>query len=327
MRSLAVALAVAVVLVAACRDSKRGTDPVGSDSDIGENAAYHHTKQLLSFGPRPPQSAALRKCREYLATELAKAGWLAANQTVTTRTPAGTMTFINVIARYGGGDGAPWQRPVDGILGAHLDSKIMPPPNNFVGADDAASSVAAILSLVTKLTPEEAARLEVVFFDGEEAIGANMGPRPGGIFDGLYGSRAYMDRWAQSTTKPQWGFILDMIGHKNQRIRLPVDSPPPLAERLLAAAAAEGAGDTIKMGDGEVLDDHSPLNAGGIPAINMLGDFGFFDWWHTDDDNLSLISPENLARSEAVALRFLRDLLANPPYSGAPNSPPAGSTD
>ena len=327
MRTPAVILALAAALACACRD-KEALDPGDSGSaPADENLAYHHTEQLLSFGPRPPQSNALKRCRDYIAQVLTPEGWQVATQTFTAATPAGQMTFINVIARHAGDGEDPWQRPVTGVIGAHLDSKIMPPQMRFVGADDAASAVGAILSLATQLTPEEASAVELVFFDGEEAIGLDMGPRPDGLFDGLYGSRAYAQRWANTPEKPDWGYILDMIGHKDLAIRLPSDSPPHLARRLLAAAKAEGAEEVIKMGDSEVLDDHVPLNSAGIPAIDMIGDFQNSNWWHTDRDKLGLISRESLALSEAVALRFIRDLLANPPRAEIPTPPPPGDDD
>jgi hypothetical protein len=57
------------------------------------------------------------------------------------------------------------------------------------------------------------------------------------------------------------------------------------------------------------IDDHVPLNDAGIPTINLIGDFSQFAWWHTESDNLRLISEESLAISLKVTRHMLEALL------------------
>jgi Zn-dependent M28 family amino/carboxypeptidase len=219
------------------------------------------------------------------------------------------VTFRNLLARFGDADDpALWTRPVDGLLAAHLDSNYYP-DRNFLGADDAASAVAAILELARDLqsSPARASRLELVFFDGEEAFGHNISPS-----DGLYGSKAYAARWrgAEPANKPSIGIVLDMIGHRDLKIRFPADTAPHLEKALLAAATAEGAADRFSRALTPIIDDHVPLNDAGVPTVNIIGDFSQFAWWHTTDDDLSLISEESLAISLRVTRRLLDSLLA-----------------
>jgi Zn-dependent M28 family amino/carboxypeptidase len=196
---------------------------------------------------------------------------------------------------------------VTGLLGAHLDSKFYP-DRVFLGADDAASAVGAILELARQLqaTPSRASRLELVFFDGEEAFGPNISPA-----DGLYGSKSYAARWrtAPPSEKPVFGIVLDMIGHTNLRIRYPSDTPPHLEKLLQQAAHGEKATARFSRSENPIIDDHVPLNDAGIPTINLIGDFSQFAWWHTESDNLRLISEESLAISLKVTRHMLEALL------------------
>ncbi len=282
------------------------------ESKHGTNA-YAHTKAILEFGPRPVESEGLQKVRTYVSTELKKHNWHARYQTFKAVTPLGEKTFTNILARHGEQDDAAlWEKPVKGVLCAHIDSKPIP-GINFLGADDAASACAAIIEIARTLhteSPRKAGQLELVFFDGEEALTANMGPVPGSnLFDGIYGSRTYATQWRSRGKLPAFGLLLDMVGHKDLSIRLPSDSPKDLKKSLLAAAQATGSGKYFGMASGPILDDHIPLNNVGIPTIDMIGDFTRKMWWHEKEDNLSIISAESLETSIRVALFFLKERL------------------
>jgi glutaminyl-peptide cyclotransferase len=272
---------------------------------LGE-AAFRQTAAILSFGPRPAGSEALDAVRAHVRRELQAAGWESVVMEFEGLTPIGTVRFGNIRARFAGGEGDPWNRPVAGLLAAHIDSKLYN-DRHFLGADDAASACAAIIEIARVLAanqPEHAEQLELVFFDGEEAFGENITPR-----DGLYGSRHYANLWRTSTNKPLFGILLDMVGHKDLAIRLPSDSPPKLRDAVLVAARAEGAGRHFSMGAVPILDDHVPLNNVGIPTVDLIGDFTRRGWWHTAADNLDLISPVSLDISMRVTLRTLDSLL------------------
>jgi glutaminyl-peptide cyclotransferase len=268
--------------------------------------AYGHTKAILAYGPRPVESSALQAVRGYVKAQLEQSGWAVQSQAFERSTSVGMRKFENLRARFAAG-GDPWQRPVDGLLCAHIDSKTYT-DKVFLGADDAASACAAILEIAAILSrddPESAKRLELVFFDGEEAFGENLT-----VFDGLYGSRYYASEWRAKDRKPSFGILLDMIGHKNLKIALPSDTPEPLRDAVLAAAKAESAAGHFSMAPGPIIDDHVPLNLAGIPTVDIIGDFSRGGWWHTSADSLELISVESLDISIRVTLRVLRDRLS-----------------
>ncbi len=275
--------------------------------------AYAHTKAILAFGPRPVESEGLKQVSAYVSAELKKHNWHARYQTFQAMTPLGEKTFTNILARYGAEDNAGlWEKPVKGLLCAHIDSKPIP-GIDFLGADDAASACAAILEIARTLhtdSPDKASQLELVFFDGEEALTADMGPVQGtNLFDGIYGSRIYAAQWRSRGQLPEFGLLLDMIGHKDLSIKLPSDSPRELKKDLLAAAKATGAAKHYKMASGPILDDHVPLNNAGIPTIDMIGDFARKGWWHQKEDDLSIISAKSLEISIRVSLFFLKERL------------------
>jgi len=283
--------------------------------DSHGKSAYAHTEAILSFGPRTPGSEGLKKAHRYISNELSKSGWKTITQTVERDTPVGKRTFINLIARYEPGQLNSLKNldslPTTGILCAHLDSKTIPGIPEFLGADDATSACALIIELATTLAkenPEQAKKLELVFFDGEEAFGEHMTIDPQ---EGLYGSRAYATLLYNRHPKPKFGILLDMIGHKNLKIAVPGDTPPDLYDTLTRAAQTHKQEKRYSMLDTGVLDDHYYLNKAGVPTIDIIGaDFSDSHWWHQKGDTIDLISAKSLTISYHVTLTMLRELLA-----------------
>lgn len=281
-------------------------------TDAHGKAAYAHTEAILNCGPRPADSEGLKKAQRYISQELAKHGWSTISQSLKRTTPIGEKTFVNLIARYQPGELSSLEDlkkiPTKGILGAHLDSKLIPGIPDFLGADDAASACGLIIELAEHLGknhPELAKQLELVFFDGEEAFGENITPS-----DGLYGSRAYSFTLYDRKPKPQFGIVLDMVGHKDLKIAVPKDTDPALYQSLMNAANIHGYQKHFGMAKGGIIDDHYYINKAGIPAIDIIGaDFNHSHWWHQEGDDLELISAESLSISYHVTMTMLEELL------------------
>jgi Zn-dependent M28 family amino/carboxypeptidase len=306
----AIVLAPLFLVLFSCKEKVDQTSEATLDTS---GTPFAHTANILSFGPRPTGSKGATEVRAYVTSVLREAGWTVGSQSVQARTPIGTKTFTNLIARFPAHpDADPWKAKIDGLLCAHLDSKYYP-NKRFLGADDAASACGLILTIATEMAqdPAKASRLELIFFDGEEAFTENMGPQPSGIFDGLYGSTAYAKRWFNTRDKPSFGILLDMVGHKDLSIKVPSDSPPQLVAVMNRAAKKAGHSERFGMADGQILDDHVPLNHAGIPTIDIIGDFQRSNWWHTPKDNLDLISPESLAITHEVVTGMLSELLTD----------------
>ena len=258
--------------------------------------AFEHVKAQVALGPRAAGSQALEANRRLIIGELERNGWKVERQSFTEETPQGPLTFVNLIGRYGGSDGS--QRF---IVCSHYDTKFYD-TIPFVGANDGASSTGALMELsrVLALDPELARQVELVFFDGEEAL-VQFSPT-----DGTYGSRHYARGLRESGRNRQFraGVLWDMIGDKDLTLTLPPDSPAEVARGILSAAEALGARGHFNFHSQPIWDDHLPLNQAGIATIDLI-DFDY-PYWHTADDTLDKLSPESLQTVAAVTLRWLR---------------------
>lgn len=271
--------------------------------------AYLHTKKILEIGPRPIESVGHQKTQAYITKQLEAHGWKVSRQSFKAQTPYGERNFVNLIARHKDATDSP-----NIVLAAHYESKIL---DDFLGADDAASCVAAILEIAEHLPQHEPAiakQMELVFFDGEEAITPSMEY----LKDGLYGSIYYSNYLRNDVTSdkktylhiPKFGILLDMIGHKNLSIKVPSDTPYSLLKSYFAVIEKHQLTDRFGVAQGPILDDHHPMNQiAHLPTIDIIGDFTSKTWWHTSKDNLNNISENSLNISIQVALEILKEEL------------------
>jgi len=270
--------------------------------DFSGDKAFEHVKQMVDIGPRPIGSPELEKTRTYIIANLEKSGWQVERQKFTDDTPRGKIEFVNLIARFPGKPGqvasAVTQRV---IVCSHYDTKIFDTVR-FVGASDGASSSGALIELarVLALDPALAEKIELVFFDGEEAV-VEFNET-----DGLYGSRYYARdlRATRRAAQFKFGILWDMIGDKNLTITIPPDSPSRLARGIFEAADALKVRENFSFFGNPILDDHTPLNSSFIPTIDLID----FDYppWHTPEDTLDKLSPESLRKVGQVTLFFLQ---------------------
>lgn len=304
------------------------------EGKVSGERAFEHVAALVAFGPRPAGSEALEKSRQYLEKALAASGWVTRRQTFTTRTPKGDFEFTNIRARFGE---ASWSGRVTGLLCSHYDTKAYG-GFDFVGANDAGSSTGLLVELAGVLAarPEVASRMELVFFDGEEAFGTNITPT-----DGLFGSKHYASQilLEKEKSRPRWGLLLDMVGDADLNIRAGVKIPRA-SVRDLAAASGSGyvvdiesveatlermSRDLISAADDlqlrsfigispdYIVDDHIPLNVvAGIPTIDLI-DFDY-PHWHTPADTLDKLSAESLETSGRVTLLMMEKYLLSGKY-------------
>ena len=276
-------------------------------NEFSGEKAFEHTKQLVGLGPRPSGSAAIEPARAYIRKAVSADGWQVIDQPFTDSTPRGDVRFVNLIARFSGGSGKPaLANTQQVILSSHYDTKIFD-TIRFVGASDGGSSTGALIELarVLSLNPALARQVELVFFDGEEAVTQFTET------DGTYGSRHYARELRESKRNKQFkfGILWDMIGNKDVTITLSTDSPAELTRGIFAAAEALKLRDRFKYYSQQIWDDQVPLtHEADIPTIDLI-DLEY-DYWHTADDTMDKLSAESLQVVGKVTLYYLDQRLA-----------------
>ena len=260
--------------------------------------ALAHVQRLVDLGPHPAGSDAIEKARDHIEQQLRHSGWQVTRQSFTDDTPRGKTHFVNLIARFGGEANA---ASSSFLLCSHYDTKLFD-TIRFVGANDGGSSTGLLLELARVLGqhPTLARKVELAFFDGEEAY-ENFSAT-----DGLYGSR-YFARQLQGEGAKQFrgGILFDMVGDRSLGITLPPNSPSAVAHDVFAAAEALKLRKYFSYLDRDLIDDHAPLNTIGVPTIDII-DFDY-SWWHTADDTMDKISAQSLQIVGSVALYYLAE--------------------
>ncbi|MEO6785497.1 MAG: M28 family peptidase, partial [Chthoniobacteraceae bacterium] len=222
MRALFALLAVALGACAGCSSGKKSESapPIEIPAKLWEQfsgeKAMREVERQVGFGPHPTGSAAIVQARDHIITTLKAHGWDVERQEFDLEPVPGkgSLHFVNIIARFSKSGRSPAPRDTQrAIIGSHYDTKRMS-GIRFVGANDGGSSTGALLEMarVLALAPDLAARVELVFFDGEEAV-EQFGPAETGP-DGLVGSRHYAHVLRESGRAAQFRFAIvwDMIG-------------------------------------------------------------------------------------------------------------------
>jgi Zn-dependent M28 family amino/carboxypeptidase len=259
--------------------------------------AWAHLQKQVSFGPRPSGTPAIAETRRYIVEQLKAAGIESREQTFIGMTPLGEVSMANVIATI------PGKRRERIAIASHFDTKLYR-EFRFVGANDGASSTAALLELGRVLKPRaNEYTIELLFLDGEEA----RLPEWRGN-DNTYGSRHYVQAAQKdgSLATLKALVLLDMIGDRDLQIRRDANSTPWLVESIWAAAARIGHGSTFVSELTTVEDDHVPFLRAGIPAVDIID----LDnpTWHTPQDTLEFVSARSLQIVGDVVLAALPDI-------------------
>lgn len=259
--------------------------------------AWQDLERQVAFGPRPSGSAALQQTRDYILSELKKAGVDTREQPFVARTPLGEVSMANVIGTI------PGRRPERIAIASHFDTKLFR-DIRFVGASDGASSTAALLELARVLTKRENEyTIELLFFDGEEAVvewSLNN--------DNTYGSRHYVQAARQAGTLQGLRalVLLDMIGDANLQIRRDSNSTPWLVDIIWSAAARLGHRGVFLNELTSIDDDHMPFLRAGVPAVDVID----LDYppWHTAEDTIDKLSARSLQIVGDVILAALPEI-------------------
>jgi glutaminyl-peptide cyclotransferase len=290
MRNIILTCLIVVLLgSSACAQAPSAALPALS----GEKA-MEHVRAQVTFGPRPPGSEALEKCREYLIKQLVGYGYEVEKDAFEATTPYGPKRMVNLIARMKGSN--------TNIIAmaSHYDTKYFQ-NMRFVGANDAGSSTGLLLELARVLAAKkDGTGYWFLFLDGEEAF------VDWSTFDSTYGSRHLAKRWKEDGTasKVRALLLLDMIGDKNLNLQKDENSTPWLMDLVWNTAQEEGFRDILAAAPTAIQDDHIPFLDVKIPCADII-DLDYDPWWHTEGDTLDKISAVSMEKVGKLVLAVL----------------------
>jgi glutaminyl-peptide cyclotransferase len=290
-------LPLAVCLMLACETASSQAPAANPAGAFDAARAWNHVRAQVDIGPRVAGTAANAKTRQYIIQTLAGFGITATEQTFDAQTPLGPVKMANIIATL------PGERPERIILASHFDTKLYK-EFRFVGANDGASSTAAVLEIARVLKDRPRPfTIEFLFFDGEEAFVDWDLHR-----DSTYGSRYYVQHARATSTLPSIKalILLDMIGDKDLNIRREDNSTRWLTDIVWATARRLGYGQHFLNETTPIEDDHIHFVQAGVPAIDII-DLDY-DAWHTAADTLDAISAESIKIVGDVVLAALPEI-------------------
>jgi glutaminyl-peptide cyclotransferase len=297
MRAVFGLVLIFTLIFYACAQSSR-TSP--ESTALSGEKAMEYVKAQVAFGPRPPGSPQLQKCREYIERQLRGFGYQIEDDAFTAKTPYGPKEMHNLIARKGRGE--------KGVIAfaTHYDTKLME-GKNFVGANDGGSSTGLVMELARVLADNKNPfDYWFLFLDGEEAF------VEWSTFDSTYGSRHLAQRWKNEGTasKIRALILLDMIGDKDLDILYDTNSTDRLMKLVWDSAARIGLESMLSKNRGPIGDDHVPFLDSGIPCVDII-DLNYGpdnSYWHTPQDSVDKLSAQSMEKVGRLVLAMLPEL-------------------
>jgi glutaminyl-peptide cyclotransferase len=275
--------------------------PASQTAGFDGAKAYDQVAKLVSFGPHPSASEAIKPVQAYIHSELASYGCAVEDQSFNAPSPMGSLPMKNIVAKI------PGTGPGIIVLMSHYDTKRL---DNFVGADDAGSSSGVLLELARNLCgkPPQKNAVWFAFVDGEETQATFEWSTP----DSVYGSRELAARMAISgdLKNTRAVVLLDMVGQYDLHIQRDTDAPKWLNDAIFGTATRLGYQSTFVSGVTGTEDDNLPFIDRKVPVIDLidLNDYIKLGYWHTTQDTLDKISPRSLAIVGHVVLESLGEL-------------------
>ncbi len=194
------------------------------------------------------------------------------------------------------------QAPHQFVLASHFDTRPWaesdPDPARreqaIPGANDGTSGLAVLLELAPLLAVQLAPEVgfTVIFFDGEELGRPGAGPYCAG--SRALGQALSAGRFP-TVRAARFGIVLDMVGDRDLELLQDPRSraaAPALVDTIWSLGQAAGFPQFVAEPGPDLIDDHVPLTAAGVPSL-LLIDYSY-PAWHTHADDLSHISAASL---------------------------------
>jgi glutaminyl-peptide cyclotransferase len=271
-------------------------------------SAHQYLVDLCKLGPRLTASRPMQRQQQILREHFEKLGFEVEFQRFHSRQPSRAESFecVNMLVKF-----KP-ERTKRVLLSCHYDTRPMadrePPLSNrrgqFIGANDAAASVAFLMELGRLLPnlPTEVG-VDFAFFDGEEFIFDTQRDQY------FIGSEEFVRKLVADGGKKRYAKVLnlDMIAGKDLKLHPDVDSS---IRSGALVAEVWGIAQELKIEEfrpdpkHQVRDDHEPFLNEGINAADLI-DFDYAHW-HRLSDTPQNCSPESMDKVAAVLIEWLK---------------------
>jgi glutaminyl-peptide cyclotransferase len=276
---------------------------VRQSPEFSADRAFGYLTAQVALGPRVPGSESSLKAREMYLAHFKSNGFTVDSQKFVIYDPYSgrETTMVNIVASYAGNTD---ERI---LFMAHYDCRPRSDQsadpllrdNPIDGANDGASGVAVLMEIANlcKTSPPPV-NLDIALVDGEDW------GKEGDREYYCLGSREFARKDIRG--KYRFAIVIDLIGDKDLSIpregyseqysRGLNDAVFKVAKSLGITAFRDSVGQSI-------VDDHLPLQAVGIPAIDII-DFNYA-YWHTEHDTPDKCSPQSLAAVGRVLAHVL----------------------
>lgn len=258
-----------------------------------------YVKEIVAFGPRPIGSANHKKVENYILTHLK--GDTVEQEDFEVDTSEGKFPVHNIIAKF------PGTRDGIVVIASHYDTNWPLRSTSYVGANDGASSSAALLEIAIHLRgkPRNSYSVWLLWDDAEESM-----KLPWFDPESLYGVRHLAQKWQDDGTlkKIKAFILLDMIGDADLNIDRDHNSTSWLEDMVYQAATKLGYQSHFFARDNAVGDDHEPFMKRGVPCADLIDlEYGYNNvFWHTPQDTVDKLSPKSLEIVGTVTLETVR---------------------
>lgn len=303
------------VLIAACVGCE-DTPPNGENGDnlpevdlaeapkFDEKNAYELIEKQLAFGPRIPGTTAHDSCASWLEEKLSEYGAQAIVQQGSIEGKEGKIFELKNII---GAINPEANKRI--LLCAHWDTRAeadQDPENPSApvpGADDGGSGVAVLLEIARQIQSQPLQNLgvDIVLFDAEDQ----------GTSGFQNSSKTWClgaQYWSKNPHVPdydaEFGILLDMVGARGARFAkegVSMKHASIYVNEVWAVAHKLGYYDFFDNATSkQLVDDHVFVNdIRKIPTLDIINQpensqSGFGSYWHTEKDNMDIISKTTL---------------------------------
>lgn len=274
------------------------------------DSAYAYIEKQVAFGPRVPNSKQHDDCAVYLAAFLKQHTDTVFVQEFVSKAFDGTeLKLSNII----GSINPKASKRI--MFCAHWDTRPFSDQEEsedlwktpIDGANDGGSGVGILMEMarVLKATQTIEVGVDFVLFDGEDYGAPHFHDGGGDLNSWCLGSQY----WSKIPHKPgyraYYGVLLDMAGAKGAQFYkegVSMQYAPVIVNKVWGKAQQLGFGNFFLNSTSDpITDDHTFINnIAGIPTIDIIqhdpnsNNFYFGNYWHTQNDNMDVISKETL---------------------------------